>query len=396
MSVASSEEEENKAQKYVLCEHETHPSKEGYSMATYNVVSADSHVSEPRDLWTSRLASKYKDRAPTIVRKDDGDWFQCDGLRPFPVALGIIAGKKFEDYKPTGMTYEDGRAGGWDPHARIKDQEVDGVEAEVLYPTLGMGMFALQDIDFQKSCFEAYNAWMADYCQPYPQRLAGLALVPLADIDWAIKELKRNAEKGLRGALIWGVAPDERPYSDPVYDPFWATAQELDLPLSLHIITGAKAAIDFDFTKILQLYTGLPATIQNTISTLIFSGVLDRFPNLKFVSAENDIGWIAHFMGRMDHAFERYGTMVKSKLKLKPSEYFQRQIHATFMDDAVGVANRSWIGTDNIMWSSDYPHSDSTWPHSQEVISKDFAGVSEEDKRKILVDNAVRLYKLGE
>jgi predicted TIM-barrel fold metal-dependent hydrolase len=365
-------------------------------MTTYkNVVSADSHVSEPRNLWTERMSSKFKDRSPKIVRKQDGDWFECDTLRPFPVALGINAGKDFKDYKPTGMTYEDGRAGGWDPHTRIKDQDVDGVEAEVLYPTLCMGMFALQDAEFQKACFEAYNSWMADYCKPYPQRLVGLSLVPLADIDWAIKELKRNAQQGLKGALIWGVAPDERPYSDPVYDPFWATAQELEMPLSLHIITGAKSGIQFDFPKMLQLYTGLPASIQNTIATLVFSGVLERFPNLKFVSAENDIAWMPHFIARMDHAFERYGKMVNCQLKLKPSEYFQRQIYGTFMDDAVGVANRNFIGVDNIMWSSDYPHSDSTWPHSQEVIAKDFAGVPEADKRKILVENAVRVYRLG-
>jgi len=123
--------------------------------------------------------------------------------------------------------------------------------------------------------------------------------------------------------------------------------------------------------------------------------VLDRFPNLKFVSAENDIGWIGHFVGRMDHAFERYGKMVNCALKLKPSEYFKRQVCVTFMDDAIGVANRHVIGVDNLMWSSDYPHSDSTWPHSQEVIAKDFAGVPAADKCKILVDNAVRVYRLG-
>lgn len=122
-------------------------------MAAYNVVSADSHVSEPRNLWTERMPAKFKDRSPKIVQKQDGDWFECDSLRPFPVALGINAGQQFADYKPTGMTYEDGRAGGWDPHARIKDQDIDGVEAEVLYPTLGMGMFALQDAEFQKVCF---------------------------------------------------------------------------------------------------------------------------------------------------------------------------------------------------------------------------------------------------
>src|SRR5712691_5118088 len=139
----------------------------------YQIVSADSHVSEPGNLWTERLSLKFQDRAPRLVRKADGDWFECEGLRPGPVALGIIAGKKFEEYKPTGMTYEDGRKGGWDPHERIKDQETDGVEAEVLYPTLGMRMFALRDVEFQKACFEAYNSWMADYCQPYPRRLIG-------------------------------------------------------------------------------------------------------------------------------------------------------------------------------------------------------------------------------
>jgi uncharacterized protein len=362
----------------------------------YGIVSADSHVSEPGNLWSERLPAKFRQRAPRMVRRDDGDWFECDGLRPGPVALGIIAGKKFEDYKATGMTYEDGRKGGWDPHERIKDQELDGVEAEVLYPTLGMRMFGLTDIEFQKALFEAYNSWMADYCKPYPTRLIGAALTPLDDVEWACRELERGAKAGLRGALIWGTAPEDRPYSERIYDPFWAKAQELRVPLSLHIVTGARGQqVRGDFSQMLSLYTLLAQPIQGSLCALVFSGVLDRFPELKFVSAENDIGWLPHFIARMDHAWERYHHMVGARLELLPSEYCRRQVYATFMDDRVGVANRELIGTDNIMWSSDYPHSDSTWPHSREVIAKDFEGVSEADRRKILADNAVGLYGLS-
>jgi predicted TIM-barrel fold metal-dependent hydrolase len=365
-------------------------------MAAYTVVSADSHVSEPGNLWLERMPAQFKDRAPRLVRKENGDWFECEGLRPSPVALGINAGKRFEEYKPTGMTYEDGRAGGWDPHARIKDQEIDGVEAEVLYPTLCMRMFSLEDVEFQKACFEAYNKWMVDYCRPYPQRLIGCALVPLDDIQWACTELERCAKAGLRGALIWGAAPEDRPYSDSAYDPFWARAQDLGIPLSLHIVTGARGSgLRANFSQMLSLYTLLAQPIQNTLCALVFGGVLDRFPKLRFVSAENDIGWLPHFLARMDHAWERYRHMVEANFKLLPSEYFRRQVYATFMDDKIGVENRKVIGTENIMWSSDYPHSDSTWPHSREVIAKDFAGVPEEDRRKILCENAVRLYQLG-
>ena len=168
------------------------------------------------------------------------------------------------------------------------------------------------------------------------------------------------------------------------------------MPLSLHIITGARGkGINFDISQILTGFTVIPHAVQGTLATLIFSGVLERFPALKFVSAENDIGWIAHFLGRMDHAYERYHHMIGTNLNLLPSEYFQRQVYATFMDDKVGVTNRQFTGSDNIMWASDYPHSDSTWPHSQEVIARDFAGVEKEIKRRILVENAVRLYQLG-
>ena len=140
---------------------------------------------------------------------------------------------------------------------------------------------------------------------------------------------------------------------------------------------------------------GIMQDIQQTLTTIIFSGMLERFPRLKVISTEHDIGWIAHFVRRLDRAYERFHPSEPTLLKMPPSEYFKRQVYATFQDDPIGIATRQFLGADNFLWASDYPHVDSTWPHSQWVIEQHFAGMPERDKQKILCDNAAKLYGIA-
>jgi len=217
-------------------------------------------------------------------------------------------------------------------------------------------------------------------------------------VDEAAKELRRGARHGLKGALIWASPPEDRPYSAPDYDPFWAEAQELNLPISLHSITGMGAESRLAIKQPLDRYvrsTVLCHEVQRTLVVLIFSGVLERFPNLKLVSAENEVGWLPFFLQKLDQAQEEYRYLYPAPLKLTPSEYFRRQVFATFIADRVGVASREFIGMENIMWSSDYPHTVSTWPHSREVVARDFKGVPENEKRQIVRENAAQLYSLA-
>ncbi len=366
-------------------------------MTGYRLISADSHVSEPPDLWVTRCKEKYRDRAPRLSVNPpglEGAYFLYEGYAPHPIGIGLGAGKSPEELKEflTKATYADARPGGWDPAERLKDNEADGVEADVLYTTLGFRIFWLRDAGLQKACFRAYNDWLAEYCGYAPKRMAGLALISLYDPEQGVRELERCAKLGLKGAMIWCSPPTEQPYSSEAYDPFWAAAQEMKMPISLHAITGMGMESQWDFKERYMRATVLSHEVERTLSVLIFSGVLERFPRLQIVSAENNCGWIPYYLQRMDRAFERNRFAAGYKLSLKPSEYFARQIWCTYIDDYVGVASRRFIGADRMMWSSDYPHQASSWPHSQEVVARDFKDASEDDRFKITRGNVARLY----
>jgi predicted TIM-barrel fold metal-dependent hydrolase len=371
-------------------------------MTQERIVSADSHVIEPADVWTARIERRFADRAPHVVTEfkgKTGDFFVAEGMAPLAIAAFAVAGVDPKEFK-TRMRegYANVRPGGWDPVERIKDQDRDGVCAEVIYPSFGMRLFQLEDGEFRAACFRAYNDWLADYCSHDPRRLAGIATIALDDAVQGTEELSRVAAKGLKGAMIWGEAPAEHPYSDPVYDRFWAAAQDLRIPVSLHIVTERRTAPASNPARIsiMKQYVTLHHGIEKSLTELICGGVLERFPELKIVSVENDIGWIPHFMQRADHAYDRYRFLERDgAIPQPPSFYMRRQVSATFQDDRVGIVTREMVGVNNLMWASDYPHSDSTWPHSREVIARDFAGVDENDRRRITADNAAQLYGIG-
>jgi len=379
-------------------------------MALGSVISADSHMFEPADLWVGRLDARFKDRAPRMepIEGKPGVSLIAPGIRPFPIASLSAAGRSGEALKQHyGSGYEAARPSGWDPVERIKDQEIDGVCSEVLYTSPGMPLFALQDAELQHHCFKVYNEWLAEFCSHNPKRLIGIALIALNDIGAAVTELERCARAGLRGAMIWGFAPEGRPYSSKEYEPFWAAAQDLGMPVSLHVITaGGGSSPSLGAHKYISQsekdtpgigtiggYMFMTADVQQSLLVIVMSGVLERFPRLKLVSAENDTGWLPHFMYRLDHAYHKYGKLSGIRdLELKPSDYLRRQLWATFQDDPTGTVTYQFFGADRYMWASDFPHTDSTWPHSQEVIRRDFAGVPEEVTRKIVCDNAAQLY----
>jgi predicted TIM-barrel fold metal-dependent hydrolase len=365
---------------------------------------------EPLGFWEERLDEKFRDRSPKVVPRADGKGlvFIAPDISPFGVAGGFGIGKSGAELKEhLKHGYEAARPSGWDPAERIKDQDVDGVEAEVLYTTLGMPLFGLKDADLQRACFHVYNEWLAEFCSYNPKRLIGTALVSLEDIPAGVKELEHCAEKGLRGAMIWGSPPADRPYSSRVYDQLWRAASELHMPLSLHVITGKGKESDVGDvtdafsgggkgkTSIGEFYANLIHEVQRSLSAIIFGGVLERFPKLIIISAENDVGWIPHYMYRLDHAYEKFNSLLAEPLPMKPSEYIRRQMFATFQDDPVGPAAYKLFGPTNYMWASDFPHTDSTWPESRKVVERDFAGVPEDVKRKIVFENAANLYNIN-
>ncbi len=372
-------------------------------MTELKLISADSHVNEPGDLWVQRIDKQFRDRAPRVVENPPGQrpgaYFTLEGIPLIHLAQGMGAGKKPEELPQffQTSTYKDRRPGGWDPAERVKDMDLDGVETDVIYTTLGFRQFWLTDPALQRACFRVYNDWLAEYCAYVPKRLVGLALISLYDVDEGVKELRRCANRGLKGALIWASPPEDRPYSSPEYDAFWAAAQELGMPISLHSITGMGAESRLAIKQPLDRYvrsTVLCHEVQRTLVVFIFSGVLERFPDLKLVSAENEVGWLPFFLQKLDQAQEEYRYLYPAPLTLRPTDYFRRQVFATFIDDPVGVATREFVGAANIMWSSDYPHTVSTWPNSRAVLKRDFKNVPENEKRMIVRENVARLYHL--
>ena len=364
------------------------------------IISADSHVVEPPELWIERVDNKYRDRAPRVYwdEKRKGWFFGGEGVLPSLVPGMFAAGKKKEElvehYKagygaaPPGIT---------DPSARIKEMECDHVEAEVLYTSLGFGLFWIDEPDFQENCFRVYNDWLAEYVSYNPKRFVGLGLISLWNVENGVKELHRCRKLGLKGAMIWASPPDNMSFNSTVYDTFWAAAQEMKMPISLHILTGrGNESREFFVQTLDRCLWRLNVTneIQRSLATIIFSGVLERFPSLQLITAENDIGWIAYFLHLADLSFKRYGSSGPTRLSIYPSEYFQRQVSATFIQDPVGLLTVKRLTPDSILWSNDYPHQSSTWPNSLDTIATDFKGISNEDKRKILHENCVKIYEI--
>ncbi|HEX2174119.1 MAG TPA: amidohydrolase family protein [Dehalococcoidia bacterium] len=369
-------------------------------MATLSsIISADSHMLEPADLWTTRLEGKWRDNAPRVYWDDKQDAlvFGCEGIPPARVAGLFAAGVADEDMpKALKAKLEDARPGGWDPAERLKDMAVDSVEAEVLYTTLAFNLFWSTDGPFQEACFKVYNDWLAEFCSYDPTRFVGVGLISLYDLDRGIAELERCKKLGLGGAMIWASPPPEMAFIGTYHDKFWAAAQEMDIPISLHILTGhgeeSKSLAGIGSPNRFLRTMALPNEIQRSLSQLIFGGTFDRFPRLKIVSAENEIGWVGYYLYRADRAWRRFRHVDAGAPAQTPSDYFRRNIWVTFIDDPIGLKLRHDIGVDRIMWSNDYPHQASSWPHSMEVIERDFVGVSDEDKAKICRDNAATLY----
>ena len=375
-------------------------------MPELTLLDSDSHVSEPLNLWKERLPAKFRDRAPRMepeYRGEKGAWWVIEeGRRPANVILGFSVGKSDEELEEffKNFTYMGAQSGGWDPVQRLKDMDQDGVAGDVLYTTLGFRMFWLQDAELQRACFQVYNDWLAEFCSHSPKRLKGLALISLHDPVQGARDLERCAKKGLAGALIWASPPEDMPFHSQIYDPFWAKAQELNIPLSLHEFTGLERTYWESSAEKRALATAVAShELETTFGTFILSGILERFPGLKIVSAELNCGWLSYFLWRLDRASARGARLNRSpfptKLTMKPSDYFHRQMYATFIDDAFGIAHRHEIGVENLLWSSDFPHSASFWPKSHEKITQDFQGVSEEERRKICWENTAQLYSFN-
>jgi predicted TIM-barrel fold metal-dependent hydrolase len=365
------------------------------------ILSSDSHVFEPPDLWTTRIDRAFRHRAPRMERIGGADQLVVEEGQVLS-GIGLIsnAGARFdapETISGQGR-FEDVHRGGYDPDQHLKDMALDGVAGEVLYPSQGLFYFRVADSALMSAIFRAYNDWLAEFCRVDPARLKGIAMINLDDVPDGIRELERAAGMGLAGAMITEYPLEDRRYDLPIYELFWAAAEALAMPLSLHTATRRQGRIRGAGGKTLRDASSRatkafsPAT---SMCDMIFSGVFERHPGLTLAIVEFELSWAPHLLATMDYTYrERHEeALVRFRDGMRPSDFFHRNVVLSFQEDAVGIRLRDIIGVDNMMWGSDYPHSESTFPQSRKILAEILAGVPEDEQARIAGRNTARVYR---
>jgi predicted TIM-barrel fold metal-dependent hydrolase len=366
----------------------------------FKLVSADSHVAEPPDLWTKHIERRFVDRAPKMISREDADYFVCEGTLMAESGVGLLATKrKYEhpdvyDFGFTGR-WEEVPEPGYDPDARLKELDREGIEAELLYSSYGLIMYTIPDREFRYACFRAFNDWLAEFCNAAPKRFFGIGMLPTDSIERDVVELERCARMGLRGVMISINQKSGEGYGEEKFAPLWAAAQDLGIPLSLHV-AASETTFHATGNMFADFSCGFTPTMY-TVASMIFSGLFDRYPRLKAISVENDASWPLAILERMDDRWTHDQTWADgSKITSgrKPSQIFHDQVACTFMRDRTAILNREIIGEGNIMWGSDYPHFDGAWPNSAATLERQFKGVPLADQIRIGRTNAIDFYNL--
>ena len=361
------------------------------------VIDADSHINAPPDLWQSRVPEKYRERAPKMVDMGGFDGWTMEGRPPTPlISLSWAVNKSPEELAKRRIRFADQDPGCYDPVARLEHLDLDGIDSQVLY---GDGAMQVRDPELRTVCVRAYNDFLSEFVGAAPDRYIGLGIAPIHDPEESVKEISRFRKLGLRGIFI-GLDGADFPITAPPYDPFWDAAVAERLPVSIHIGGGGMMKRDLALATnvapgtLEAFVTMAPMTVGETIGMLIFGEVVPKRPDLRVVIAEGGIGWLAYYLERIDHVFEKQRFWANSKLREKPSTYFRNQIYATFEEDLAGMRTYDLIGTGNIMFSTDFPHSDTTYPNTRKIVEAHFADVPAADREAMLRGNAARLYGL--
>jgi predicted TIM-barrel fold metal-dependent hydrolase len=387
---------------------------------TYRLMSSDGHLEVPPERWSPRVPPQYRDRAPrTIHLPDGGDALLMEG-QPLLEAnfLDLRAGRPAGQWQPFGLKVEEA-AGTGSPEQRVREQDQDGLEAEVLFPAMVAGPAFWRNIshdEVYKSVIRAYNDWLAeDYCAVAPDRLLGMGVMPISNVDDAIAELTHCAKLGLKGVLL-GALPNGKGYPTPEDDKFWAAAVDLEMPVTVHVAfnrTGARASqptfkypmedpqimgrIRRPFLEWLTNF-GLPPAVS--ITQLVLAGVFDRFPSLKVFFAETRLGWVPFWLEHADLWYQRHVGWAESMLGFKPlkrlpSEYVREHIYFSVQYERVAIELRQHVGVERIMFATDFPHIECEWPNSRSFIDKIYSDVPADERDLIWAGNAVEFFKLA-
>ncbi|MFQ5521137.1 MAG: amidohydrolase family protein [Candidatus Methylomirabilia bacterium] len=375
----------------------------------HRVISADDHIDLqwlPKDLWQKRAPAQWRERVPKVVDTPEGPYWVCGNDRWDPWggrkgAAGAMGGRRLALER--GGVLEPGVLRPTTTKLRLADMDRDGIDATVMYgPIVPL---LIEDPGLRKVCYRAYNDWLAEFCATAPDRLVGAGLIPIDDPKSAADEVRYLKQIRLRTGMFLA-ARVELPLWEEAWEPLWEAAAETGLSIGFHLGGGLRTA----------LYSGPKATdagnmgvrvccstlqMDEPLAAVIFCGALERYPTLKIVLAETGIGWLPYMVERMDDSYQKFLDAEEYwqahgglRLTMPPSAYYRRQVWATFQTDHVGLRVVDVLGEHRVMWASDYPHADSTWPESRKAIERNFKEVGPATRRRILCDNARELYGL--
>ncbi len=358
----------------------------------YFMVSADGHANEPANLWVERIDAKYRERLPRVITDKDGvQWRVSEGHRPDRLRLSTLEGEDQARNKA-----------GADPLGRLADHDLDGIDVELIFPNKGLAMWATPDPHFAMAQCRVWNDWAWEQFGSHQDRMIPAGCLATADLDGSIAEVKRLARLGFKCLTlpckpIWGAHDSGHVnYNLPHFDPLWAAITDANLPITFHVSTGRdpRAARGNGGAVVNYVSHSLSPTIE-PVANLCASGVLERFPTLRFATIEAGIGWVPWLLEAMDEAYRKHHFWVRPKLKNLPSEYYRRHGFSSFQEDKAGLDLVEGHGlADNFMWANDYPHHEGTWPHSAEAIERTMGQLSDGARAKILGLNCARFLGL--
>ena len=373
------------------------------------VVDADVHVTPPPTFWAEYLSPRFRELAPRVESEGEFDYIVFEGTRRAVNLMQSQAGREFKQYKNAGKL-SDMRSGGWMVGKRLEDMDRDGMDKGIVF---GGGPLSTGNLELYLDSFDAFNRWQSDFCADSQGRLFSCAFLTTVDVETTIRgmhEAKARGDVGVnlpafpqsldqftKEGSVWqamtGDPNGTRQYRDAEFDPMWKAAVDLDLAVTFHL--GARVSRYKDKTNFLpDVVMGKPAMLEPP-AIMIYGGVFDRFPDLRLGLIESGVGWIPWACEYMDRTWEMQRHWTGCEIKHRPSHYFDQNIYASFISDRTGIELRHKPGGKNIMWSSDYPHSETTFPHSHKVIADNFAGVPEDERRWIVAGCAEKFFGLA-
>lgn len=363
------------------------------------MISVDDHLVEPPDAFIRHMPEKYKDRAPKIVKGAQGeDTWLVEDLELPNIALNAVVGRPYEEYGMEPTAFDQLRPGTYELQGRLDDMNVNGVLAGLNFPSVpgvgGQNLEGVKDKKLAYAIMQAWNDWHLDeWCAVEPARFIPLAIISTWDPEGAAKEIARVAKKGCH-AITFPPNPastGQPSIHNPAWEPVWKACIENDVNICMHI-SDASSGVPSPDSPVDVMITNMPVSLYSIASDLTYSPLFRKYPELRISLSEGGVGWIPHFLERIDYVHERHIWTNQDFGGRQPSSYFKDQVFTCFIDDPHGVKARHEAGVDKMMWECDYPHSDTTWPQSPEILWRSLEGVPDAEINAITHENAMRAY----